>query len=524
MPCDGEPDVVVSFDPEGSVVVGLLYERASPTPWVLLPMISIGVPLKHVLHDLAAGSLSQQELLAKPLADVSDCAGTCVEGVRVARVGHVPARNGAYCLLLQFATCGAAQQMRKLLLHASWVDGAASTPEFVRPTATIRRAEAIASASIPCCDTGGCGEDICLRVLCSVSRGSDGGSSRDLRAPSKCAFGSGTLRSAPLAPLEELCPICHEEIASGRPCVVTMCCHVFHLACLNKHLEDVSSQCPLCRFSMSSLETKCNACGTCQDLWTCLVCGWVGCGQGRHNDGLRHFEDTGHSCAVQNSTSRIWNYRACTFVHHQLAIELGHEDDAKAARAASVEQDATTVCGRPGCTDHKLTASSYWRSRWWWDEKDEEAALEVNSEYVREYYLRVMDQLMQEQARHFEGRFVGKGNNPCVSLEARRKLVSAEQRGRRSIVSDYIAGVRCIVLRDRMLVNRFVKLELLQRKSLYDELVLQSHIIQGLNAQISRVRANIDKAKRRGVQQEAAKEEELVVLRERLDRLLESLE
>ncbi|RHW70003.1 Ring finger domain/Zn-finger in ubiquitin-hydrolases and other protein [Trypanosoma brucei equiperdum] len=551
MSVTGFGDVVVSFDAEGVVVVGLTYERSNATQWLLLPEIPVEVPLVKVLRDLEESGASRQRSPGRmrgegvkgdvclPDGEVGSPCNACgVNNIRsdccisVARVGHIPERNRAYCLLLELSSSSDAADVQRDLLHVEWANGPLCAPQFLQSVGRIMRVEHEGRDAACVSNCAGWrtqvstdnAEDVCLRVLCSVSCGVDGASSRRQLESEKEISSVALRRDAPLAPIEEFCPICREEIASGRTCVVTMCTHVFHLVCLMKHLEDVSSYCPLCRFSMSSLETKCNACGTCQDLWSCLVCGWVGCGKGRHGHSIRHFHSTGHSCAVQNSTSRIWNYRASTFLHHQLAMELGYEDDARAERAAAQEEGRSALSVRHSGEKPRVSASSYWRSRWWWDEKEEEAAQELNGDYVREYYLRVMEELMQEQADYFEGRTMVEGENAAVPIGTWKKLQSAERRQRRSLASRYIAGLRRIALHSQMAVNNFVKQELLWRDSLREELLLQSHTNQGLNARISSLGANIDKARQRGEQQVALKEEELRDLQGRLESLMRDLE
>ena len=57
------------------------------------------------------------------------------------------------------------------------------------------------------------------------------------------------------------------------------------------------------------------ACGAVSRLWTCLVCGFVGCG--RYTDGshsLRHSVTSGHRWAMELGSRRVWDYSEDTYV------------------------------------------------------------------------------------------------------------------------------------------------------------------------------------------------------------------
>lgn len=122
----------------------------------------------------------------------------------------------------------------------------------------------------------------------------------------------------------EVCPICQVEPLVTQPLVVTLCQHSFHLRCYSQ-VPDNHSGCPMCRMLMYDLlnRTHCELCGTSYDLWTCLICGHVGCGQlGRGNHNAVHFQRAGHSCSVQCSSNRLWNHSTGLFIHQEVSSLL----------------------------------------------------------------------------------------------------------------------------------------------------------------------------------------------------------
>jgi BRCA1-associated protein len=133
-----------------------------------------------------------------------------------------------------------------------------------------------------------------------------------------------TQLTKPLAPptpaLVELptCPVCLERMDESTGLLIILCQHVFHCACLEKWK---GSGCPVCRYTQSGGMTgakgneKCNACGSDQNLWICLICGVVGCGRYDNAHAYAHWEETNHSYAMDISTQHVWDYAGDGYVH-----------------------------------------------------------------------------------------------------------------------------------------------------------------------------------------------------------------
>lgn len=58
-----------------------------------------------------------------------------------------------------------------------------------------------------------------------------------------------------------------------------------------------------------SRDLFCGECSMHKTLWTCLTCGFVGCGRYSNKHSVAHFEKTGHPYSLELATLRIWDYR-----------------------------------------------------------------------------------------------------------------------------------------------------------------------------------------------------------------------
>ncbi|KAG8342937.1 hypothetical protein TRVL_06231 [Trypanosoma vivax] len=525
-------EAVVAFDCEGVVVCELSFERRKPTQWLLLSFVPIDVAPARLLHFAESHDSSFRSSALPPVADTFH-SGSCADGghefpglpleargcIRMARVGHMPEKSGTYCLLLNCTTSGIAELLRSRFSEVSVSEGGWGVPEFVRSVASTTHYSqgCQASARSGGRSRGSNGSKgvakmvIKLEVLCRLPCAFEGRGSCQSHRSLDCVDIETMRSSAPRVPVKDLCSICREEIVSEKPYVLTVCGHVFHLLCFSQHFTDASSRCPLCRFSMSSLDSKCNACGTYQNLWTCLVCGWVGCGQGQQNDSLLHFNNTGHSCAVENTTSRIWSFSFNTFLHHQLAMELGQRADVKAATTAeSTGQQCDSV-------DTKMRPHSSCRMEWCWSEKDEEEGeLEPDDEYMQKFYLDIKEQLKEEQAKYYQSLPTTTGNS-VFSIQARQlELSVSEREGRSGVVSDYVSDMLRIAREEQAVLKELLKREASRNVILNDDLLLHSHTVKNLEGEVARLESEVEKMAQRSARQVAAKKDELERLQNKL--------
>ncbi|KAM0439808.1 hypothetical protein ACHAPT_000905 [Fusarium lateritium] len=91
--------------------------------------------------------------------------------------------------------------------------------------------------------------------------------------------------------------------------------------------------CPVCRFTNTSLNVDsdpsnpytqpfgsgasnlCSVCDCADDLWICLICGYVGCGRYKGGHAKDHWKETAHSFALELETQHVWDYAGDMWVH-----------------------------------------------------------------------------------------------------------------------------------------------------------------------------------------------------------------
>ncbi|ERF68448.1 hypothetical protein EPUS_03766 [Endocarpon pusillum Z07020] len=190
------------------------------------------------------------------------------------------------------------------------------------------------------------------------------------------AHTSSTLGSSkPLAPrtpsLVELptCPVCLERMDETTGLLTILCQHVFHCTCLQKWS---GGGCPVCRYTHDDFSSRPRLCGksgkkdsygdsyedepigceTCHieaNLWQCLICGRIGCGRYEAKHAFSHYEETGHSFAMDMESKRVWDYTGDGYVHRIIQnstdglggklVELPGSRHNETALAPSSEQD-----------------------------------------------------------------------------------------------------------------------------------------------------------------------------------------
>ncbi|KAM0018637.1 putative transcription factor C2H2 family [Helianthus debilis subsp. tardiflorus] len=129
------------------------------------------------------------------------------------------------------------------------------------------------------------------------------------------------------------CPVCLERLDQDMSGILTtMCNHSFHCSCISKWTD---SSCPVCRYCQQQPEkSKCLICQTSENVWICLLCGFVGCGRYKEGHAIKHWKETQHCYSLELETQRVWDYVGDNYVHRLIQsktdgklVELNHHTE-----------------------------------------------------------------------------------------------------------------------------------------------------------------------------------------------------
>lgn len=65
----------------------------------------------------------------------------------------------------------------------------------------------------------------------------------------------------------------------------------------------------------SQISNLCSVCDCVDDLWICLICGYVGCGRYKGGHAKDHWKESAHSFALELETQHVWDYAGDMWVH-----------------------------------------------------------------------------------------------------------------------------------------------------------------------------------------------------------------
>uniref|UniRef100_A0A2N9GQ02 UBP-type domain-containing protein n=1 Tax=Fagus sylvatica TaxID=28930 RepID=A0A2N9GQ02_FAGSY len=101
----------------------------------------------------------------------------------------------------------------------------------------------------------------------------------------------------------------------------------------------------VCRFCQQQDEKPtCFVCGTLENLWVCMICGFVGCGRYKEGHAIRHWKDTQHCYSLDMRTQQIWDYVGDSYVHRLNQSKIGGKLAEMNSNCMSVEGGCDT-CG-----------------------------------------------------------------------------------------------------------------------------------------------------------------------------------
>ena len=137
-----------------------------------------------------------------------------------------------------------------------------------------------------------------------------------------------------------ICTICLEDIKKKNNkklkndgLIYVLCGHVFHIECFSGLDEN---KCPICRYCLSPYNfVTCEYCFQENDLWLCLVCGKIFCGEDgkSQNHRLQHYKESLHlyTQALGKNSNIIYDFSKNSPVHiwiqNTILNELKNEEE-----------------------------------------------------------------------------------------------------------------------------------------------------------------------------------------------------
>ena len=166
-----------------------------------------------------------------------------------------------------------------------------------------------------------------------------------------------------------ICTICLEDIGKNKKTklkndglVYVLCGHVFHLECF-VGLGD--NKCPICRYYLSPYNiVTCEYCFQENDLWICLVCGKIFCGEeGKsQNHRLQHYQESLHlyTQGLGKTNNVIYDFSKNSPVHiwiqNSILNSIKNEEEEKKEKEkekkiTNVNTDSTLNLKKTNSTD-----------------------------------------------------------------------------------------------------------------------------------------------------------------------------
>ncbi|XP_027341921.1 BRCA1-associated protein isoform X2 [Abrus precatorius] len=197
------------------------------------------------------------------------------------------------------------------------------------------------------------------------------------------------------------CPVCLERLDQDTSGILTTICnHSFHCSCISKWAD---SSCPVCRYCQQQAEKSiCFVCQTTENLWICVICGFVGCGRYKGGHAIIHWKETQHCYSLEVETKRVWDYVGDNYVHRLIQSKT----DGKLVELNSHCSHTDSGCGSCSCEDNGMS----------------EAILNSKVEAIVNEYNELLATQLENQKLYFESLLQE------VKEETERKISKAVQK------------------------------------------------------------------------------------------------
>ncbi|CAJ1954999.1 unnamed protein product [Sphenostylis stenocarpa] len=197
------------------------------------------------------------------------------------------------------------------------------------------------------------------------------------------------------------CPVCLERLDQDTSGILTTICnHSFHCSCISKWAD---SSCPVCRYCQQQAEKSiCFICQTTENLWICVICGYVGCGRYKGGHAIIHWKETQHCYSLEVETKRVWDYVGDNYVHRLIQSKT----DGKLVELNTHCAHTDNGCGSCSCGDNAMS----------------EAKLNSKVEAIVNEYNDLLATQLENQKTYFESLLQE------VQEESERKISKAVQK------------------------------------------------------------------------------------------------
>jgi BRCA1-associated protein len=166
-------------------------------------------------------------------------------------------------------------------------------------------------------------------------------------------------QTSPASSMEQAsCPVCLERLDQDMGGILTTICnHSFHCSCISNWTD---SSCPVCRYCQQQPEkSKCFVCQTSENVWICLLCGFVGCGRYKEGHAINHWKETQHCYSLELETQRVWDYAGDNYVHRLIQSKT----DGKLVELNHHGAHADDGCGTCECSGDPGFTEALWNSK-----------------------------------------------------------------------------------------------------------------------------------------------------------------
>lgn len=149
------------------------------------------------------------------------------------------------------------------------------------------------------------------------------------------------------------CPVCLERLDQDTSGILsTVCDHSFQCSCISKWTD---SSCLVCQFCQKQADKPtCSICGTSENLWICIICGFIGCGRYKERHAIQHWRNTQHCYSLDLETQRVWDYVGDTYVHRLNQSKA----NGKLKDMRTLDEDCATCESRDESVNSVAVASS----------------------------------------------------------------------------------------------------------------------------------------------------------------------